>query len=184
MGDEKMKKTTKTIQIGNRRVTLLAAVMALVLCLAIGGTIAYLLTSTAMVQNTFIPGNVDVEVNSNDQIVYKGNTDAYIRITVTALWMKNNQVHGEHVPDWDMELTSDWVKVTQDGQDFYYYNKVVHKGDGPITIFTAAPHLTNNSHAAPESGFIFTYQIGAQSIQTQPQDALDDANWQYTPSGN
>jgi hypothetical protein len=183
MGDAKMKDNIKTIKIGNRRVTLLAASLILALCLAIGGTVAYLLTRSAMVTNTFVPGNVDVEFdNSTGEVIFKGNVDAYVRVTVTGNWAKDDHVH-PHTPDWSMTMTEDWEPKTQGDITVFYYKHTVHPGDPfpRLKLFTVEPHLEGQGQTPPQAGYVFTYEVGAQSIQTEPQQALTDANWAYVP---
>lgn len=174
----------KTINIGNRKVTLLAAVLVLALCLAIDGTVAYLLTRSAMVTNTFVPGNVDVEFdNSTGNVVYKGNTDAFVRVVVTVGWTKGDHTH-PHIPAWDAEVTSDWEAKTQGNNIVvYYYKHTVHPGDPfpQLQLFQTEPHMTGSGQTPPQAGYVFTYKVGAQSIQSEPAQAAQDANWAYIP---
>ena len=72
-------------------VLLIAAVLLLVM--AVGGTIAYLATSTEPVVNTFTPGNTDItvdeefdgKVKTDVAIKNDGTVDAYIRVKVLSV---------------------------------------------------------------------------------------------------
>ena len=77
------------------RPVLLALSLVLVLGLSVGGTLAYLVTSTGPVTNTFTPGEVKTEIKeefANDikENVYVTNTgtvDAYIRAQIVINWV-------------------------------------------------------------------------------------------------
>ena len=73
---------------------LLVAGIVLMLTIAIGGTIAYIVTNTQPVVNTFTPGGVPIEINekfdgttkSDVTIKNKGNVPAYIRAKIIVTW--------------------------------------------------------------------------------------------------
>ena len=85
-----MKKMKKT-----KRILLLALVVAILAC-GVGGTIAYLITNTGSVVNTFQPAYVTSQVNedfnnggttkSNVTITNTGNVSAYIRAAIVITW--------------------------------------------------------------------------------------------------
>ena len=77
----------------NKTKTILAlALVALLLTCAVGGTVAYLVTKTDAVTNTFTPGRVTVRVEDtvsgnvkkDVKITNTGNTSAYIRVAIVA----------------------------------------------------------------------------------------------------
>ena len=110
---------------------LLIAVVALLVA-AVGGTVAYLVTNTLPVVNTFTPATVDTEVTDNIsgntkrdvQIKNSSNIPVYMRVAVVANWYKA----GEVVAPWNnyvgLGVTSDWTLI--DG--YYYYNGTVAAG--------------------------------------------------------
>ena len=110
---------------------LLIAVVALLVA-AVGGTVAYLVTNTLPVVNTFTPATVDTEVTDNIsgntkrdvQIKNSSNIPVYMRVAVVANWYKA----GEVVAPWNnyvgLGVTSDWT--LRDG--YYYYNGTVAAG--------------------------------------------------------
>ena len=110
---------------------LLIAVVSLLVA-AVGGTVAYLVTNTLPVVNTFTPATVDTEVTDNIsgntkrdvQIKNSSNIPVYMRVAVVANWYKA----GEVVAPWNnyvgLGVTSDWT--LRDG--YYYYNGTVAAG--------------------------------------------------------
>lgn len=115
---------------------LILATMVLLLTFAVGGTIAYLVTSTTPVVNTFTPAEVTVSVDdtvsgtlkSDVVITNTGNTSAYIRAVIVANWCDEagNIVAPCDLDDPDQVTFSglpdeNWLE--KDG--YYYYKKAV-----------------------------------------------------------
>jgi len=104
--------------------------LVLIFCCTVGGTLAWLATSTEDVVNTFTPGEVDSEVHEefegstkkNVQIENTGNVDAYIRAAIVVNWVAaDGTIYGEApVRDTDYTLETDryWL---QDADGYYYY---------------------------------------------------------------
>ena len=130
----------------------LVAILVL-LCCAVAGTVAYLVTSTGPVPNTFTPASVTTEVveefngttKSNVRIKNTGNIDAYIRVAVVANWIdKDGNVYGGATPvaGKDYTLTpktgenENWFQ----GSDGYYYCKTaIESGsETPVLIESCA----------------------------------------------
>lgn len=150
-----------------------AGLLALVLILVctVGGTVAYLVTHTDSVVNTFTPGEVSCQVEEefDDDNTVKtkavvkntGNVPAYIRVAVVA-----NTIDGEGNITGMATLegwlnTAKWTEV--DG--FYYYNDVVQPGDVTANLLT--------SDGIPLTGIQVT--ILASAIQSMPDDAVNKA---------
>ena len=167
-----------------------AALLALVLILVctVGGTVAYLVTHTDPVVNTFTPGKVSCQVNEefNEDNTVKtkavvkntGNVPAYIRVAVVAntIDAQRNITGMATLEGW--LNTAKWTEV--DG--FYYYKGVVQPGDVTANLLTAA--------GIDLTGIQVT--ILASAIQSMPDDAVNDA-WKmsynsitgkWTPVGN
>lgn len=148
-----MKKMKKT-----KRILLLALVVAILAC-GVGGTIAYLITNTGSVVNTFQPAYVTSQVNedfnnggttkSNVTITNTGNVSAYIRAAIVITW---KDAYGKTMPaqpvagkDYTLDLntgteTGQWTKAG----DYYYYNSVVAaKGTTNNLINSCSPIYTN-----------------------------------------
>ena len=106
----------------------LALIVALAGVLAVGGTAAWIATSTKAVQNTFEPTEVTCAVSetfANGDAVKKdvavtntGDVEAYVRVAVVASWVPegaqaNASVLGvapELGVDYSLAPSSDWVK--------------------------------------------------------------------------
>ena len=149
-----------------------AGLLALVLILVctVGGTVAYLVTHTDPVVNTFTPGKVSCQVeekfegnNVKTEAVVKntGNVPAYIRVAVVANTIdKQGNITG-------MKTLEGWLntaKWTKSG-NFYYYNDVVQPGDVTANLL--------NADGINLEGIQVT--ILASAIQSMPDDAVNEA---------
>ena len=153
-----------------------ALALALVLTLSVGGTIAYLITDTGPVTNTFTPGNVACEViekfngttKSDVKIENTGNTDAYIRAAIVINWQDDNgNVVAEPVleNDYTMTLGTGWTP-----KNGYYYCTAADAQNQTKTsqlIVSCAPKGTPKYH--------LSVSVLAQAIQAEPNTAVTDA---------
>lgn len=87
-----------------RKVTALLVSVALIVCVAVGGTLAFLADSDGPVVNTFTPSKVtttvdekfDNDVKENVKIKNTGDTTAWIRAAVVITWQdKNGNVYAQ-----------------------------------------------------------------------------------------
>ena len=150
-----------------------AALLALVLILVctVGGTVAYLVTHTDPVVNTFTPGEVSCQVNEEfdedntvkTKAVVKntGNVPAYIRVAVVANTIDGDNITGMATLEDGWLNETDWMK----SGDFYYYKGVVQPGDVTANLLTAA--------GIDLTGIQVT--ILASAIQSMPDDAVNEA---------
>ncbi|MGN0757848.1 MAG: hypothetical protein ACI4MU_01500 [Candidatus Ventricola sp.] len=169
------KKLSKTI-------VLLIAVVAL-LAVAVGGTVAYLITSTAPVTNTFTPASISTEVTDevdgnvkkNVKITNKSNIPVYMRVAVVANWYKGEGSDKKIVAPWNntIAVRRDWI-LGSDG--YYYYTKVVAAG-GEVTLFDSY-----TATGGPEGAHL-EMDIIAQVIQAEPTTAVQEA-WGFVPGSN
>lgn len=162
----------------NKKPILLLVSVILVLTVAVGGTLAYLVTQTEDVNNTFIVQQVPIEVTGKETIKNISDEDgdsnsdpgtpAYIRAAIVANWVSfENKTLDENVvysqkPDVYAKLGKDWVEGT-DG--YYYYTKVVEAGYETTSLSCSSP-VTGRP-----DGYIFSYEIMAQSIQANGIDS-------------
>ena len=123
---------TKASLGGVKRIVMLVA-LVMILTAAIGGTIAYIVTSTNDVENTFTPGKVSCEINEaftgalKEDVTIRntGNTEAYIRAAIIVTWKStesgstNTYATAPQEGQYTMTLGSDWIP----GEDGYYYYK-------------------------------------------------------------
>ena len=162
----------------NKTITILAlALVALLLTCAVGGTMAYLVTQTNAVTNTFTPGKVTVSVSDtvtgnekkNVQITNTGKTTAYIRVAVVANWVKDGKV----VAPWNdydrLKVISTW-DVGSDG--YYYYKQPVAAG-ASVTL------LDSYTAGDGPEGAHLEMTIVAQGIQSEPASVVQNA-WGVT----
>lgn len=154
--------------------------LALILVCTVGGTVAYLVTHTDPVVNTFTPGEVSCQVEEEfkDNYTVKteavvkntGNVPAYIRVAVVANTIdKQGNITGmTTLPDNRLNETY-WTK----SGDFYYYKGVVQPGDVTANLLTAA--------GIDLTGIQVT--ILASAIQSAPAKAVNEA-WGMNYSNN
>ena len=149
--------------------------LALILVLAVGGTVAYIFTQTDPVINTFTPTEakitVDEETNSNQKTsitVVNNSTGVpvYIRVALVANMIdKDENVTGAaSVPTFT--LGKDWI-VRSDG--YYYYTKAVPVGKSTGNLLENAMTLDENMQVV----------VLADAIQAMPKQAVIDA-WGQT----
>lgn len=138
--------------------------------MAIGGTVAFLVTHTDQIVNTFQPTDVTCEINEefNDNNTVKtsavventGKIPAYIRVAVVA-----NTVDAEGnitgAADVSNKLAgSGWTKVG----DYYYYNGVVKPNETTGNLLAEGIDLND-----------IQVTILASAIQAEPTNAVAEA---------
>lgn len=121
----------------NNRALILLASLVLIVGMAAGGTVAWLITNTGAVQNTMVPASVPITINETVKgttksavtVTNTGNTDAYIRVAIVANAVDEygNVIAGDH-PTYNVDTTK-W-ELKNDG--YYYYKGIVSaKGSTP-----------------------------------------------------
>lgn len=173
----------------NSRKGLIAAVaLVLLLCAAVGGTLAWITAQTPAVINTFTPAHVTCEVDekfdgttkSDVKIKNTGDIDAYIRAAVVVNWADaSGNVSGTPVTvnDYTMTLnlnSSGWVEGT-DGY-YYYISPVAPEGTTANLIDSCTPV----PEKAPD-GYKLQVTILAEAIQSTPDTAIKEA-WGVDPN--
>ena len=148
----------------------------------VGGTLAYLFTTTEDVSNTFTPPEIGVVINEsfvNDQDVVKENVTitntcefpGYIRAAYVAYFENNGKIHPT-VPVLDEDLGSNWTDK-QDG--WYLYNSVV-PAEGTTENFINSLKLADGQ-IIPE-GYKLVVDVLAEVVQERPAQAINDI-WGY-----
>lgn len=183
-----MRNTNKSGFRWKRSGILLAAVIVL-LAGAVGGTWAFLVAQSELVQNNFTYAHVrctidekfENGVKSDVTIKNTGDIPAYIRARIVVTWKDaNGNVSAVPVENTDYTIafnTTDWTQ-----QDGYWYckNAVDAKDFTPVLIKKC--EKTGN---APKD-YDLSVEILADAIQSEPASAVTEA-WGYTPtaaSGN
>ena len=157
--------------------------LVLILCCAVGGTLAWLVTTSGPVVNTFTPGSVTTYVDekfengtkSDVKVENTGNVDAYIRAAIVVNWINDQgEVYAQPVKDSDYEIElnigtgeKQWTKGT-DG--FYYYNNSVAPG---VQTDVLIKSLTKTDSAVTPAGYDLQVTILAEGIQAEGMGAND-----------
>ena len=155
--------------------------LVLILCCTAGGTLAWLVTTSGPVVNTFTPGSVTTYVDekfengtkSNVTVTNTGNVDAYIRAAIVVNWINDQgEVYAQPVKDSDYEIElnigtgeKQWTKGT-DG--FYYYNNSVAPG---VQTDVLIKSLTKTDSAVTPAGYDLQVTILAEGIQAEGMGA-------------
>ena len=153
----------------------LTALIALILiiCLAVGGTVAFIVTQTQAVKNTFTPADVKVDiqedfdgrVKKNVNVKNTGDTDAYIRVKLVT-YMADSEgnpiAKNASIPPFDPG--SDWFYCESD--DTYYYGKPVAPGD-------KTSDLIGSDGITLKDGQVV--EVLAEGIQSVPVNAVEEA---------
>ena len=153
--------------------------LALILVLAVGGTVAYIFTQTGPVINTFTPADAKITVDeqtSNNQktsiTVVNNSTGVpvYIRVALVANMIdKDENVTGAaSVPTFTPG--DNWI-VGNDG--YYYYTEPVPVGGSTGNLLQSPMTLDENMQVV----------VLADAIQAMPQKAVIDA-WGVTVDSN
>lgn len=163
---------------GNNRLTALLLSMVLLIVIAIGGTVAYLVTKDEPIKNTFTPSHVACEVTEkfngavkeNVNVQNTGNTEAYIRVKLVT-YRVNDQ--GKHIGGTaaipNFTPGANWV--LHDG--YYYYTLPVKPGEKPENDLIDKMTLTG-SYADADGGKQ-VIEVMAEAIQSGPQQAVGQA---------
>ena len=162
------------------RLTTMVIATVLLLALAIGGTVAWLSTKDAPIQNKFLPTKVTCEVTevfdgstgvkSNVNVKNTGTINAFIRVKLVT-YRTNDQ--GQHIGGTAslpaFTLGTGWVKYG----DYYYYTKPVAPNQKPETNLTNSMTLTGTYNDA--DGGKQVIEVMAEAIQSVPEDAVKAA---------
>lgn len=186
----------KQLRRPKRLATLLVSLL-LVLGVAVGGTVAFLSTSTGSKVNTFTPSEVTCEVTETFQNNVKskvavqntGGTTAFIRAAINVTWMKNEEAGTEYnaadqtvsakVPlkgtDYSITLAenNNWIQ----GADGYYYYKLPVDPQGSTEVLIEDCKLQES--ASVPDGYHLSVEIVASAIQSAPDSVVQDM-WHVT----
>ncbi|MCG4527269.1 hypothetical protein NE626_05735 [Intestinimonas massiliensis] len=152
--------------------------LALVLCCAVGGTLAWLIDATNPLENTFTPAQVkctvvedafDGSTKTNVSVqnpADEKNVTAYIRVALVPTWEdENGNAVAEPASLDDLTLSlnpTDWVKI-----DSYYYCKT------PVEPGSSTPVLVNSATVKTDNGYSMNLQILAEAVQAEPASAVE-----------
>ena len=157
----------------------LTALIALILivCLAVGGTVAFIVTQTQAVKNTFTPSDVTVDIqedfdgNIKSSITVLNVNDAdkedvpcYIRVKLVSNIQDNDGNVLKAAPLGKISLGNDWI---DGGDGCYYYKNVVEVGQRTSNLLADGASITLTDGQVVE--------VLAEGIQAMPKQAVIDA---------
>ena len=166
------------------RLTAMVIATALLLALAISGTVAWLTTKDAPITNTFNPSKVACEVTesfngtvkSSVNVKNTGDIDAYIRVKLVTYRTSAQVQHiGGTAALPSFPLGATWVKYG----DYYYYTLPVAAGQKPAANLTDSMTLT--AEYTDVDGGKQAIDVMAEAIQSVPAEAVGEA-WGVTIS--
>lgn len=155
-----------------RKTLILVLCLTLVLSLAVGGTLAYIVANGGNVENLFKSSEVSSRVNVNGDtidVTNTGDVDAYIRAAIVVNWMDaEGNVRGiAPVESVDYELsvnTDDWY---QDSTTLFYYYKDSVPSDGVTEDLVNAITVL----VTPPEGYELSVEVVAEAIQAEGMGA-------------
>ena len=163
-----------------KKIIIIIVAILLVVSTATGITLAYIITDTSPVENSFtrvyvsceVEENFDKITKSNVKIKNTGDITAYIRATFIVTWTDdNNNVLGQ-MPvkntDYSLTLGSDKWALGSDG--FYYYTVPVAAGTSTEILISAITLI----NTAP-SGYSLSVHVAGTAIQAEPEKAVTSA---------
>lgn len=141
---------------GPRRPLLLLVALVLLLALAVGGTVAWLNSSSGPVENTMIPGKVPITINetfdgttkSGVSVTNTGNIDAYIRVAIVANAVDDN---GNIIAGTAPTFTVDEKKWQKLDDGYYYYKGAVAPKGTTAALFTGDVTVNGELNILAES---------------------------------
>lgn len=163
----------------NKSILLLVSAF-LIITMTIGGTAAYLVTSTTPLENVFIPSDVTTEVvekldgstKSDVKIHNTGSTDAWIRAAIIVTWKDaSGNVYGvAPISGTDYVMTVDLASGWTLGSDgFYYWTLPVDPDASTGVLIRSCTYSAN----APD-GYRLSVEIIASGIQSNPARVFDE----------
>lgn len=147
--------------------------LLLVATMMVGGTLAWLSTKDAPIQNTFLPTKVTCKVTesfdgrtgvkSNVNVENTGDIDAYIRVKLVTYRVNDKKQHiggAAEIPPFTPG--NGWVKKG----DYYYYTKPVAPGEQPEISLIDRITLTGSYDDADDAdGGKQVIEVMAEAIQ-------------------
>ncbi len=165
---------------GRSRMIMMIAAAALLLTMAVGGTMAWLSAKDEPITNTFRPSEVNCKVtehydeskNEKSQVNVQntGDTSAYIRVKLVTY--RTNDA-GDHIGGTAtvpaFTLGENWVSYG----GYYYYTLPVAADDSPAVNLAESISLTKNYTDA--DGGHQALDVMAEAIQSEPNKAVGEA---------
>lgn len=179
-----------------KRPTTLMVSLLLLLCVTVGGTLAYLVAQSEPVKNVFQPSEVTTEIvekldggmKSNVQIQNTGDIPAYIRAAVIMTWKdETGNVYGELPKPCEVSgcnhETCDGAYAIQYSDEnweqwndnFYYYTKIVDANALTSSLIDSCEALRQMT-VTNEDGTTTTYGLSVEIIGSAIQAEGTDSD--------
>lgn len=170
----------KKSQRKTRKPVIFLASAILLVCALIGGTLAYLLTNTDAMANTFTPAKVTTSVSetldgttkSNVKIKNTGNVEAWIRACVVVTWKdEDGNVYGTApVEGTDYSISYSSTGWLRGDDDFWYCTSPVAPEQETAVLINSCTYIDN----APD-GYSLNVEIIGSGIQSKPDTAFTES---------
>ena len=174
-------KITRKPQKGVGKVGALLLSLLLLTVFAVGGTVAYLVTRTTPVQNTFTPATVSCKVKEdfngtvkkNVNVQNTGDTYAYIRVKLVTYRVNASGQHiGGTATVPGFTPGANWV-LHNDG--FYYYTLPVAPNEKPASDLIGNDGIKLEGEYSDADGGKQVIEVMAEAIQSSPASAVQQA---------
>lgn len=172
----------KAKKMNKKQLTLLISLI-LIITVAAGGTLAYLVAKTSPVTNTFTPAEVTCQVDETfDKIVKSdvsvkntGDTDAFIRAALVITWKdaagnvapQTPVANKDYIISINTGENDNWIAGT-DGY-YYYKNSVSPEQHTDVLINSCEPN------GEGLNGYTLHVEIIADAVQSEPATAVMSA---------
>ena len=182
-------RSRKKRSLSRKRLVLPAICLALILMCSIGGTLAYIVTSTDSITNTFVSTKVEEEIteifdnNIKSSIIVEntGETEVYIRVKLVSYRVKEDadgtitRIGGSADID-HFDLGSDWF---EENGCYYYKKPVPVEGATTDLIDTTSDTGIVLKEYTDKDGGKQVVEVLAEAIQSKPADAVQSV-WPVT----
>ena len=167
----------KSKKLGGKAGALLISLL-LIFTVMVSGTVAFLVTQTTGLTNTFTPSHVSCSVTegfdgttkSNVNVTNTGDTDAYIRVKLVTYRVNDQNQHiGGTATIPSFTLGTNWVQYG----DYYYYTLPVAPTEKPVAALIDSIQLTGNYDVADGGKQVF--EVMAEAIQSGPAEAVGNS---------
>lgn len=162
-----MPKTFKFLKWSGKKAVALFVLTIVLAVAAVGSTVAYIVTKTGEVKNTFTPPDLDIEI-TGDVIENTGDVPVYVRAAIVANWV--NETDGSILstqPELgEIPLKDGWVK----GSDGFYYYTVALESKATAPELIESGKLTVPT--APSADYTLQIQVLSSAIQSTPTEAV------------
>lgn len=174
-----MKRDKRRMHISKKTLTLLVSLVA-ILAMSVGSTLAWLAASGGELENKFAIHTPDIEIEEtfdglekkNVKVTNNGELAMYVRVNLVFTWTDGagNVIEKPQ----DASLSIKYGNWEQGSDGYWYYLK-------PLAVGQTTPNVLDSATVKKPAGadYGMTLEVLAQSIQAEPQSAVESA-WDVT----